>query len=195
MIGAKEEVVESLTTFVGTDITDAVLQWADGDYKGLNKYTLQELLQAAIDRADRPPATDFLTQLLEAINFVFNFRKKISANMEGMQALTARMKTYGIDVSTPQVVLTLMANIDVAARIDFGQEFRPALQNIRAKYTYSHTHDNVSLRDILQELAKAASVRTLKDAPDPGTANTVTTMLEKMCTTGNYNSSDNDDYT
>ena len=35
----------------------------------------------------------FLTQLLEAINFVFNFRKKISANMEGMQALTAHMKT------------------------------------------------------------------------------------------------------
>ena len=52
-----------------------------------------------------------------------------------MQALTAQMKTYGIDVSTPQVVLTLMANIEVAARKDFGREFRPALQNIRAKYT------------------------------------------------------------
>jgi hypothetical protein len=50
-------------------------------------------LQAAIDGADRPPATDVLTQLLEAINFVFDFHKKISANMEGMQALTARMKT------------------------------------------------------------------------------------------------------
>ena len=55
--------------------------------------------------------TDVLTQLLEAINFVFDFCKKISANMEGMQALTAPMKTYGIDVSTPQVVLALMANI------------------------------------------------------------------------------------
>ena len=60
---------------------------ANGDYKGLGEYTLQDLLQAAINGADRPPATDVLTQLLEVINFVFDFRKKISANMEGMQAL------------------------------------------------------------------------------------------------------------
>ena len=86
--------------------------------------------------------------------------------MEGMQALTARMKMYRIDVSTPQVVLTLMANIEVAARKDYGQEFRPALQNMRAKYTYSHTHGNLLLRIILQDLAKADLVRTLKDAPD-----------------------------
>ena len=68
--------MEDLTTFVGTDITDAVLQRAYGDYKGLDKYTLQKLLQAAINGADRPPATDVLTQLLETINFTFDFRKK-----------------------------------------------------------------------------------------------------------------------
>ena len=49
------------------------------------------------------------------------------------------------------------------------------------------------LRDILQELTKADLARTLKDAPAPGTANTVTTMLKKMRTAGNYeNSNDND---
>ena len=73
--------MEALTTFVGTDITYAVLGRANGDYKGLEEYTLQDLLQAAINGADHPPATDVLIQLLEAINFVFNFRKKISANM------------------------------------------------------------------------------------------------------------------
>ena len=109
--------------------------------------------------------------------------------------LTARMKKYGINISTPQVVLTLMANIEVSARKDFGREFRPALQNIRAKYTYSHTHDDVLLRDILEELAKADLVRTLNGAPAPGTANAVTTMLKKMHTTGNYNSSNDNDYT
>ena len=61
--------------------------------------------------------------------------------MEGMQALTAWMKTYGIEISTPQIVLTLMANIKAAAREDFGREFLPALQNRRARYTYSHTHN------------------------------------------------------
>jgi len=157
LIGTKEGVLESLTTFVGSNTTNTVLRQADGDYKGLDKYTLQELLQAAIDGADRPPAPDVLTQLLEAINYVFDFQNKISADMEGMQALTARMKTNGNKVSTPQIVLTLMANIEVAEREDFGQEFRPALHNIRMKYTYSHTHDNASLKEILQELAKADS--------------------------------------
>jgi hypothetical protein len=136
-------------------------------------------LQAAINGANRPPETDVLTQLLEAINFVFDFCKKISANMAGMQALTARMKTYGIEVSTPQIVHTLMANIEVAACEDFGQEFHPALQNICVKYTYSHIHNYASLKDILQELAKADSVHTLKDAPVPGTANAATMMLKK----------------
>jgi hypothetical protein len=40
LIGAKEGVMEALTTFVGTEITDAVLRRADGNYKGLDKYTL-----------------------------------------------------------------------------------------------------------------------------------------------------------
>ena len=87
--------MEALTTFVGTDVTDAVLQRANGDYKGLDKYTLAELLQSAINGANRPPGADVLTQLLEAIKFVFDFRKKISANMEGMHALTAWMKIGG----------------------------------------------------------------------------------------------------
>ena len=88
-----------------------------------------------------------------------------------------------------------MANIEGAARKDFGREFRPALQNIRAKYTYSHAHNDVLMRDILQELAKADLVRTLKDAPAPGTANAVTTVLKKIHTMRNYGSSDEDDYT
>ena len=59
--------MEALTTFVGTNITDAILQQADGDYKGLDEYTIQELLQAAIEGANRPPETDVLTQLRGAI--------------------------------------------------------------------------------------------------------------------------------
>ena len=102
---------------------------------------------------------------------------------------------YGINVSTPQVVLTIMANIELAARKDFGREFRPALQNILTKYTYSHTHDYVLLKEILQELAKANSVCTLKDAPAPSVANTVTTILKKMRMADNYDSSRDDNYT
>ena len=48
-----------------------------------------------------------------------------------------------------------------------------------AKYNYSCTCDNVSLKDILQEQTNADLVRTQKDAPVPGTANTAAMMLKK----------------
>jgi hypothetical protein len=48
LIGAKEGVLEALTTFVGTDITDEVLRRANSNYKGIDEYTLQELIQAPL---------------------------------------------------------------------------------------------------------------------------------------------------
>ena len=129
VISTKAGVFEAITNLLGSNITNAILYTADrSDHKRNNDYMLFKVMQAAIDGVNRPPATDVFTQLLEAINFVFNFRKKISGNMEGMQALKTRIKTHGIQISTPQISLTLMANNKVAAREDFGLEFRPALQ-------------------------------------------------------------------
>ena len=91
LIGAKEGVVKALTTLVGMDIMDAVLRHAGGEYKYLDEYTLHELIHATIDRANLPPATDILTQLNHVINYVFDFLKKISAIMEGMQKLITCM--------------------------------------------------------------------------------------------------------
>ena len=130
LIGAKESVDKSLTMFVGTDIMGTVLRCADGEYKCLDEYTLHKFFQATINIANRPLATNLLTQLLRNINYVFNFREKIDANMEGIQELITPIALHGINISTSQIVLTLMANIDVAAREEFGCDFQPALQNI-----------------------------------------------------------------
>ena len=62
-----------------------------------------------------------------------------------------------------------------------------------AKYKYSYTRDNATLKDILLELDKEDLVRTPKDASVPGTANAVTTMLKKRRTMGNYDSSKEND--
>jgi hypothetical protein len=92
VIGAKEGVVEAVTKLVGSDITNVVLQTADGsNHKSINDYTLFAVMAAAIDGADRPSTTDVLEQLLEVINHTFDFRKNVSVNMELMQSNAARM--------------------------------------------------------------------------------------------------------
>ena len=50
LIGAKEGVVKALTTFVGKKIINTVLPCTDGDYKGLEKYTLPGMTRDAINQ-------------------------------------------------------------------------------------------------------------------------------------------------
>ncbi len=124
VIGAKEGIVEAVTKSVGSDITDAVLRTADGrDHKSIDDYMLFAVMAAAIDGADQPSTTNVLEQLLEVINHTFDFRKKVSVNMELMQSNAARMATYGIAISIPQLTLTLIANIKNATKAKYGRKF------------------------------------------------------------------------
>ncbi len=124
VIGAKEGAVEAVLKLVGTDITDAILRMADGsDHKNIDDFTLYEVMKVVIDRADRPTTNDMLEQLLEVINHTFDFRKKVSVNMELMQSNAAQMTTYGIVIGIPQLTLTLLANIETSTKSDYGRKF------------------------------------------------------------------------
>jgi hypothetical protein len=119
VIGAKEGVVEAVSKLVGSDITDAILRTADGsDFKSIDDYRLYEVMKVAIDGINRPTMNDVLEQLLEVINKPFDFRKKVSVNMELMQSNSAQMATYGIVIRIPQLTLTLLANIETATKSD-----------------------------------------------------------------------------
>ena len=87
--------------------------------------------------------------------------------MELLQSNAARMATYtyGIIIGVPQLVLTLLANIETVTKADYGHVFCSAMHNICKKYTYNHVHDTTSLQIILTELVGANGVRVLKDAP------------------------------
>ena len=74
------------------------------------------MLQAAFENANRPPMVDVLEQLIKVLNYTFEFRKKISANMEIVQNLANRMSAYRIDVGTPLIALMLLANIKTATK-------------------------------------------------------------------------------
>jgi hypothetical protein len=170
VIGSKEGAVEAITKLVGSNITDVILCTANGsNHKSINNFTLFNVMQVAIDGANRPLTNDVQEQLLEVINHTFNFCKKISMNMEILQSNTAWMATYGITIGVPQLVLTLLANIETATKSKYGHKFHSAMHAIRKKYTYNHVHDAASLQTILTKLAGADGVRVLKDAPAPST--------------------------
>ena len=123
MIGAKEGVVKAITTLVGTDITDGVLQTSNGDFKSVDDYTLHKVTQAAFENADRPPVADVLEQLIEFLHYTFDFHKKISANMEIVQNMVNKISAYRINVDTPAIALMLLANIETATKHEYGREF------------------------------------------------------------------------
>jgi hypothetical protein len=86
VIGVKESVVKATVKLVGSNITNAILQMADGsNHKSIDNFVLFDVLQVAIDRADSPSMNDVLEQLIEVTNHTFNFCKKVSINMELMQ--------------------------------------------------------------------------------------------------------------
>ena len=153
VIGAKEGVVEAVSKLVGSDITNAILQTADGsDHKSIDDFTLYDVIKVAINGADWPSINDVLEQLIKVINHTFVFRKKVSVNMELMQLNAARMATYGIVIGIPQLTLTLLANIETATKSDYGCEFCSAMHVTCKKYTYNHVHDATLLQTILMEL-------------------------------------------
>jgi hypothetical protein len=68
---------------VGTDVTNSILKSADGnDFFSIDDYQLKDVIAAVLQGADRPKTANVLAQLLAIIQFSFDFRMKVSANME-----------------------------------------------------------------------------------------------------------------
>jgi hypothetical protein len=53
--------------------------------------------------------------------------------MELMQLNAARMATYGITISIPQLTLRLLANIENATKAEYGRKFQSAMQAVCKK--------------------------------------------------------------
>jgi hypothetical protein len=129
-------------------------------------------MKMAINGANQPSTNNVLEQLLKVINHNFDFCKKVSINMELMQSNMAQMAMYGIVIGISQLTLTLLANIKMATKSDYGREFCLAMHTIRKKYRYNQVHNATLLQIIPKELVGAGGVRVLKDAPAPSTGTT-----------------------
>jgi hypothetical protein len=60
------------------------------NHKSIGNFKLFDMLQVAINGADRPSTNDVLEQLIEVIHHTFIFHKKVRINMELMQLNAAR---------------------------------------------------------------------------------------------------------
>ncbi len=90
VVGAKEGVAKAITKLDGSNVTNAILQTANGsNHKHIDKFTLYKMMKSAIDSADQPSTNNVLEQLIKVVNHNFHFCKKVSVNMELMQSNAA----------------------------------------------------------------------------------------------------------
>jgi hypothetical protein len=60
-ISAKEGIVKATIKLVGSDVTNAILQTANGsNHKSINEFTLYKVIKLAINGADRPYTKEVL---------------------------------------------------------------------------------------------------------------------------------------
>jgi hypothetical protein len=95
------------------------------DHKSIGDFTLFQVMKLAINSTNQPSTNNVLEQLLKVINHDFNFRKKVSVNMELTQSNVAQMATHGIVICVPQLTLTLLANIETATKSSMAVKFAP----------------------------------------------------------------------
>jgi hypothetical protein len=151
MSGAKEGTTKAITTKVGTDVMNAILNTANGsNFKSIDDWQLEDVLATVVQGADCPNTADILAQLLHIIQFLFDFRKNISANMERLRSKAERMHSYGVTINDTQLALVLLANIDLVTSKDWGCKFHPALQTIRHQYAYNYVHNTTSIHSEAQ---------------------------------------------
>lgn len=77
VVGYKEGVVEALTNAVGSDVLNAALIDVDGTSpKGLDDYKLADLTKLIIEGANRPQASDVLTQVIKLLTMPWDHRRR-----------------------------------------------------------------------------------------------------------------------
>ena len=86
IIGVKEAFAKVATAKFGRHITDPVLRSADGsDFKSINEWECEELLDAICQGADCPTNDKSHTQTLKIFNFNFNFQAKNPSQLRPAQ--------------------------------------------------------------------------------------------------------------
>jgi hypothetical protein len=168
VLGVKEGFKDKLCKSDGTDALSSVLQQADGQNKSIDDYTLYELAEARIPGTHRLKAMDILKQIVTTTTMQFDFRKKVMDNVALQKIMINKAMAFRVTVDVSLLVVNLEANMEYAQSHEWGREFRVSGLAIRNKYPdYSHSHDQTSYDNMVQEYVAADRVRVLREAPAP----------------------------
>ena len=167
VLGAKEGLARAFAKTFGSHITDPILRDPKGVPRNVDDYTIVALIDAARNNANRPTPRSVLDLVVEIVNYTFDFRQKVTANVEALRTKINNVRGLGISIDATQQAFVIIANIEAAAQADWGRDFRNVLDDIRKEYAYNHVHDAASITNILRIAATADSVRSLRDAPAP----------------------------
>ena len=111
--------------------------------------------------------TSVLDALVEILQWQFDFRKRISANVEVLKVKNTKVKAFGLEATTAQFVLTIMAGVEFAVEHDYGRAFRTPLKTICTTFKYDYKHNATLLKHVLDLLATVDTSRNMRDAPAP----------------------------
>ena len=98
---------------------------ADGNAKKMDEWHLHEIITEMIAAADRPATASVHGALDTILQWQFDFCKRISANVEVLKAKNTKVKAFGLEAKTAQLVLTMMANVKPVAEHNYGQASPP----------------------------------------------------------------------
>jgi hypothetical protein len=162
VIGVKEAITEAITTKFGSNITNSILQTADGsDFKSVNDWNVEKLMEAIRQGADPPTTTEIHSQFSKLLNFSFNFQHKVQQNYDTLNANTGKLISVGIKVDPSFLGFVLLHQVELAQKHEWGRDFCTAIQTIRKQYPNNYVHDATSTTDMLAEFAGADAVRNL----------------------------------
>jgi len=111
---------------------------------------------------------DILKQIVTTTTMQFDFRKKVMDNVALQKIMINKAMAFRVTVDVSLLVVNLEANMEYAQSHEWGREFRVSGLAIRNKYPdYSHSHDQTSYDNMVQEYVAADRVRVLREAPAP----------------------------
>ena len=84
----------------------------------MDEWHLHEIITEMIETVDRPATTSVLDALVKILQWQFDFRKQISANVEVLKTKHTKVKVFGLKATEAQLILTVVVNVEAEVKLN-----------------------------------------------------------------------------